>query len=116
MSATTADASVPRRPSALRLLLREPAAAVAARGCVTVRSPRAGAAVPPRDPFETTDGDHAAASASTVGTDGQGRDILRACVRPAVTLGMGCASLASGLLGALVGSRASTAARRRADA
>jgi peptide/nickel transport system permease protein len=108
MSATTADASVPRRPSALRLLLREPAAAVAlALVALTVLAAVLAPVLAPHDPFETNlmaimqppGGEY------LLGTDGQGRDMLsRMLFGLRVTLGMGALSLAfGGALGVLVG-------------
>ncbi|WP_237213130.1 ABC transporter permease [Falsiroseomonas oryziterrae] len=108
MSATTAETAVPTRPSALRLLLREPAAAaslaiVALAVLCAVFAPW----LAPHDPYETNlvaimqppGGDY------LLGTDGQGRDMLsRMLYGLRVTLGMGALSLAfGGVLGVLIG-------------
>jgi peptide/nickel transport system permease protein len=108
MSATTAGIALPARPSALRLLLREPAAAVSL--AVVALSVFAGIFAPllaPRDPFET---DLMAimqppGGAHLLGTDGQGRDMLsRMLYGLRVTLGMGALSLGfGGALGVLIG-------------
>jgi peptide/nickel transport system permease protein len=109
MSATTDEILVPRRPSALSLLLREPAAAlslliVAASVLAALLAPW----IAPRDPFET---DLAAimqppgAGEYLLGTDGQGRDMLsRMLFGLRVTLGMGALSLVfGGVIGVSIG-------------
>lgn len=108
MSAATAELAVPRRPSALRLLLREPAAALSL--AIVVLLVLAGLLAPvlaPRDPFET---DLMAimqppGGAYLLGTDGQGRDMLsRMLFGLRVTLAMGALSLAAGgALGVIIG-------------
>jgi peptide/nickel transport system permease protein len=108
VSAATAELAVPRRPSALRLLLREPAAALSL--AIVVLLVLAGLLAPvlaPRDPFET---DLMAimqppGGAYLLGTDGQGRDMLsRMLFGLRVTLAMGALSLAAGgALGVIIG-------------
>lgn len=108
MSATTAEITVPQRPSALKLLLREPAAAVSLS--LVALAVLAGLLAPllaPHDPFETNlmaimqppGGEY------LLGTDGQGRDMLsRMLFGLRITLGMGALSLAfGGVVGVLVG-------------
>lgn len=109
MSAAAAEPiSVPQRPSALKLLLREPAAAVSL--VIVALSVLAGLLAPllaPHDPFETNlmaimqppGGEY------LLGTDGQGRDMLsRMLFGLRVTLGMGALSLAfGGVVGVAVG-------------
>jgi peptide/nickel transport system permease protein len=108
MSATTAEIAVPTRPSAFRLLLREPAAAVAlALVAATVLAALLAPLLAPYDPYETNlvaimqppGGEY------LLGTDGQGRDMLsRMLFGLRVTLGMGALSLAfGGVTGVLVG-------------
>jgi peptide/nickel transport system permease protein len=100
--------AVPQRPSTLRLLLREPAAAVSL--ALVVLSVLAGLLAPllaPHDPFETNlmaimqppGGEY------LLGTDGQGRDMLsRMLFGLRVTLSMGALALAfGGVVGVLVG-------------
>ncbi len=109
MSATAGtEITVPRRPSTLRLLLREPAAAIS---LVIVALSILGAVfapwLAPRDPYETDlmaimqppGGEY------WLGTDGQGRDMLsRMLYGLQVTLGMGALSLLfGGVVGVLVG-------------
>ncbi|MGG5822212.1 ABC transporter permease [Falsiroseomonas sp. HW251] len=109
MSATTAEITVPKRPSTLKLLLRDPLAAlslaiVAACILAAVLAPW----LAPYDPFETNlvaimqppgGADY------LLGTDGQGRDMLsRMLFGLRVTLGMGAVSLAFGtIIGVAVG-------------
>jgi peptide/nickel transport system permease protein len=108
MSATTAEVTIPRRPSTLRLLLRDPLAAlslaiVAAAIAAAVLAPW----LAPYDPFDTNlvaimqppGGDY------LLGTDGQGRDMLsRMLFGLRVTLGMGALALAFGtVVGVVVG-------------
>ncbi len=110
MSATSpaGEITVPTRPSALKLLLREPAAAVSL--VIVALSVLAGVLAPllaPHDPFETNlmaimqppGGEY------LLGTDGQGRDMLsRMLFGLRVTLGMGALSLAfGGVVGVLIG-------------
>jgi peptide/nickel transport system permease protein len=110
VSATSpaAEIIVPTRPSALKLLLREPAAAVSL--VIVALSVLAGIFAPvlaPHDPFETNlmaimqppGGEY------LLGTDGQGRDMLsRMLFGLRVTLGMGALSLAfGGVVGVLIG-------------
>lgn len=107
--ATAAEVAVPARPSALRLLLREPAAA-AALGIVAL-SVLAGVFAPllaPHDPFETNlmaIMQPPGAGAYLLGTDGQGRDMLSRMLHGLrATLGMGALSLAfGGVVGVLIG-------------
>ena len=111
MSATpsTAEITVPTRPSALRLLLREPAAAVSL--VIVALSVLAGVFAPllaPHDPFETNlmaIMQPPGAGEYLLGTDGQGRDMLsRMLFGLRVTLGMGALSLAfGGVVGVMVG-------------
>jgi peptide/nickel transport system permease protein len=102
------EITVPTRPSALKLLLREPAAAVSL--VIVALSVLAGVLAPllaPHDPFETNlmaimqppGGEY------LLGTDGQGRDMLsRMLFGLRVTLGMGALSLAfGGVVGVLIG-------------
>ena len=106
--ATAAEITVPTRPSALKLLLREPAAAVSL--AIVALSVLAGIFAPllaPHDPFDTNlmaimqppGGEY------LLGTDGQGRDMLsRMLYGLRVTLGMGALALAfGGVVGVLVG-------------
>jgi peptide/nickel transport system permease protein len=109
MSATIAGAaSMPRRPSTLRLLLREPAASASL--IVVALSVAAALLAPwlaPHDPFETNlvaimqppGGEY------LLGTDGQGRDMLsRMLFGLRVTLGMGALSLLfGGVIGVILG-------------
>jgi len=108
MTATTAEAAVPTRPSALRLLLREPAAAASL--AIVALAVFCGVFAPllaPHDPYETNlvaimqppGGEY------LLGTDGQGRDMLSRMLHGLrVTLGMGALSLAfGGVLGVLIG-------------
>jgi peptide/nickel transport system permease protein len=108
MSATTAEVTAPTRPSALRLLLREPAAAVAlALVALTALAALLAPVLAPHDPFETNlvaimqppGGEY------LLGTDGQGRDMLsRMLFGLRVTLGMGALSLGfGGVLGVIIG-------------
>jgi peptide/nickel transport system permease protein len=103
-----ASPAAPRRPSALRLLLREPAAAVSlALVAAAVLAALLAPWLAPHDPFETNlvaimqppGGDY------LLGTDGQGRDMLsRILFGLRVTLGMGALALAfGGAVGVLVG-------------
>jgi peptide/nickel transport system permease protein len=109
MSATTADITVPRRPSTLRLLLRDPLAALSL--AIVAGAVLAALLAPwlaPYDPFETNlvaimqppgAGDY------LLGTDGQGRDMLsRMLFGLRVTLGMGALSLVFGTaVGVVIG-------------
>jgi len=110
VSATSpaAEITVPTRPSALKLLLREPAAAVSL--VIVALAVLAGVLAPllaPHDPFDTNlmaimqppGGEY------LLGTDGQGRDMLsRMLFGLRVTLGMGALSLAfGGVVGVAVG-------------
>jgi peptide/nickel transport system permease protein len=109
MSATTAEITVPRRPSTLRLLLRDPLAALSL--AIVVAAVLAAILAPwiaPHDPYETNlvaimqppgGGDY------LLGTDGQGRDMLsRMLFGLRVTLGMGALSLVFGtIVGVIVG-------------
>ena len=98
----------PARPSTLRVLLREPAAAVsAALVAVTVLAALLAPWLAPYDPYET---DLMAimqppGGAYLLGTDGQGRDMLsRLLYGLRVTLTMGALSLGfGGALGVLIG-------------
>ncbi|WP_203074954.1 ABC transporter permease [Falsiroseomonas ponticola] len=98
----------PARPSTLRVLLREPAAAVSATlVAVTVLAALLAPWLAPYDPYET---DLMAimqppGGAYLLGTDGQGRDMLsRLLYGLRVTLTMGALSLAfGGVLGVLIG-------------
>ena len=109
MSATTAEITAPQRPSALKLLLREPAAAVSL--VIVALSVLAGIFAPllaPHDPFDTNlmaIMQPPGAGEYLLGTDGQGRDMLsRMLYGLRVTLGMGALSLAfGGVVGVLVG-------------
>jgi peptide/nickel transport system permease protein len=103
------EITIPTRPSALRLLLREPAAAVSL--AIVALSVLAGLFAPllaPHDPFETNlmaIMQPPGAGEYLLGTDGQGRDMLsRMLYGLRVTLGMGALSLAfGGVLGVMVG-------------
>lgn len=103
------EITIPTRPSALRLLLREPAAAVSL--AIVALSVLAGLFAPllaPHDPFETNlmaIMQPPGAGEYLLGTDGQGRDMLsRMLYGLRVTLGMGALSLAfGGVLGVTVG-------------
>jgi peptide/nickel transport system permease protein len=108
VSAAAAEITIPQRPSALKLLLREPAAAVSL--VIVALSVLAGVFAPllaPHDPFDTNlmaimqppGGEY------LLGTDGQGRDMLsRMLYGLRVTLGMGALALAfGGAVGVLVG-------------
>ena len=108
MSTTATDIAIPRRPSALRLLLREPAAAVSLLlVALAVLAALLAPWLAPHDPFETNlvaimqppGGEY------LLGTDGQGRDMLsRMLFGLRVTLGMGALSLAfGGVVGVMVG-------------
>ena len=110
MSATTAPAApaMPQRPSTLRLLLREPAAAGSlAVVLLAVLAAILAPVLAPFDPFETNlvaimqppGGEY------LLGTDGQGRDMLsRLLFGLRVTLAMGAmALLLGGVLGVLIG-------------
>lgn len=111
MSATSpaGEITIPTRPSALRLLLREPAAAVSL--VIVALSVLAGVFAPllaPHDPFDTNlmaIMQPPGAGAYLLGTDGQGRDMLsRMLYGLRVTLGMGALSLAfGGVVGVVVG-------------
>ncbi|NGM20563.1 ABC transporter permease [Roseomonas stagni] len=98
----------PARPSTLRVLLREPAAAVsAALVAITVLAALLAPWLAPYDPYET---DLMAimqppGGAYLLGTDGQGRDMLsRLLYGLRVTLTMGALSLGfGGVLGVLIG-------------
>jgi peptide/nickel transport system permease protein len=98
----------PARPSTLRVLLREPAAAVsAALVAITVLAALLAPWLAPYDPYET---DLMAimqppGGAYLLGTDGQGRDMLsRLLYGLRVTLTMGALSLGfGGALGVLIG-------------
>lgn len=107
-AAATETMAVPQRPSALKLLLREPAAAISL--VLVALAVLAGLFAPllaPHDPFETNlmaimqppGGEY------LLGTDGQGRDMLsRMLYGLRVTLGMGALSLAfGGVVGVAVG-------------
>jgi peptide/nickel transport system permease protein len=108
-TATTAGITVPTRPSALKLLLREPAAAVSL--VIVALAVLAGVFAPllaPHDPFETNlmaIMQPPGAGEYLLGTDGQGRDMLsRMLYGLRITLGMGGLSLAfGGVIGVLVG-------------
>lgn len=110
MSAATATAApeAPRRPSPLRMLLRDAAAAVSLVFVIFIAFVAVFADfVSPRDPFAT---DLMAimqppSAEYWFGTDGQGRDILARMIHGLrVTLGMGLAALiVGGVLGALIG-------------
>jgi peptide/nickel transport system permease protein len=111
VSATAAPAALPeapRRPSPLRMLLRDVAAAVSlVFVALVVLAALFADVISPRDPFAT---DLMAimqppSAQYWLGTDGQGRDILSRMIHGLrVTLGMGLASLlAGGALGALIG-------------
>jgi peptide/nickel transport system permease protein len=111
VSATAAPAALPeapRRPSPLRMLLRDAAAAASLVFVVlVVLAALLADVISPHDPFAT---DLMAimqppSAQYWLGTDGQGRDILSRMIHGLrVTLGMGLASLvAGGLLGALIG-------------
>lgn len=110
MSATTATAApeAPRRPSPLKMLLRDVAAAVSLAFVIFIAFVAVFAdVISPRDPFAT---DLMAimqppSAEYWFGTDGQGRDILARMIHGLrVTLGMGLAALiAGGMLGALIG-------------
>ena len=103
------EITIPTRPSALRLLLREPAAAVSL--AIVVLSVLAGLFAPllaPHDPFDTNlmaIMQPPGAGEYLLGTDGQGRDMLsRMLYGLRVTLGMGALSLAfGGVVGVVVG-------------
>jgi peptide/nickel transport system permease protein len=103
------EITIPTRPSALKLLLREPAAAVSL--AIVALSVLAGLFAPllaPHDPFETNlmaIMQPPGAGEYLLGTDGQGRDMLsRMLYGLRVTLGMGALSLAfGGVLGVMVG-------------
>ena len=108
MIATAAEITVPQRPSALRLLLREPAAAVSlALVALAVVAAVLAPLLAPHDPFETNlmaimqppGGEY------LLGTDGQGRDMLSRMLHGLrVTLGMGALSLGfGGVVGVAVG-------------
>jgi peptide/nickel transport system permease protein len=120
MSVTTAEdaPTAPRRPSALRMLLRDVGAALSLVFVVIILLAALLADwIAPRDPF-ATDLMHIMAPPSAefwFGTDGQGRDIFaRMLFGLRVTLGMGLAALvAGGVLGAVIGFLA--AFYRRAD-
>jgi peptide/nickel transport system permease protein len=107
MSATVAI-EAPRRPSPLRMLLRDAAAAVSLVFVICIAFVALFADfVSPRDPFAT---DLMAimqppSAEYWFGTDGQGRDILARMIHGLrVTLGMGLAALIlGGVLGALIG-------------
>ena len=99
---------MPRRPGALRLMLREPLAAISALlVALSVLAALLAPWIAPHDPFETNlmaimqppGGEY------LLGTDGQGRDMLsRMLFGLRVTLGMGALSLAfGGALGVLIG-------------
>jgi peptide/nickel transport system permease protein len=110
VSATTAAAApeAPRRPSPLRMLLRDAAAAVSLAFVIFIAFVALFAdVISPRDPFAT---DLMAimqppSAEYWFGTDGQGRDILARMIHGLrVTLGMGLAALiVGGVLGALIG-------------
>jgi peptide/nickel transport system permease protein len=101
-------AQPPARPSTLRVLLREPAAAVsAALVAITVLAALLAPWLAPHDPYET---DLMAimqppGGAYLLGTDGQGRDMLSRLLHGLrVTLTMGALSLGfGGVLGVLIG-------------
>jgi peptide/nickel transport system permease protein len=104
----TAEITVPRRPSALRLLLKEPAAAVSLIiVALVILAALLAPWIAPYDPFETNlvaimqppGGEY------LLGTDGQGRDMLsRMLFGLRVTLGMGALALAfGGVVGVLIG-------------
>jgi peptide/nickel transport system permease protein len=109
MSATTAEITVPTRPSTLRLLLRDPLAAlslaiVAASVLAALLAPW----IAPHDPYETNlvaIMQPPGAGEYLLGTDGQGRDMLsRMLFGLRVTLGMGALSLVFGtIVGVIVG-------------
>jgi peptide/nickel transport system permease protein len=113
MSDTTLDTApatpeAPRRPSALRMLMRDFGGAfslflVIAIVLVAALAPW----IAPRDPFETDLMAIMEPPSATYwfGTDGQGRDIFsRMLFGLRVTLGMGLASLvAGGVIGAVIG-------------
>jgi len=105
---TTTGITIPARPSTLRLLLRDPLAALSL--IIVVGSVLAAVLAPwlaPYDPYDTNlvaimqppGGEY------LLGTDGQGRDMLsRMLYGLRVTLGMGALSLAfGGVLGVIVG-------------
>ena len=108
-SSSATEITVPTRPSALKLLLREPAAAVSL--IIVALSVLAGVFAPllaPHDPFETNlmaIMQPPGAGEYLLGTDGQGRDMLsRILFGLRVTLGMGALSLAfGGVVGVMVG-------------
>jgi peptide/nickel transport system permease protein len=110
MSATTITAApeAPRRPSPIRMLMRDTGGAISLVFVVLIIAAALLAPwLAPRDPFDT---DLMAimqppSAEYWFGTDGQGRDILaRMLYGLRVTLGMGLASLiAGGVLGALIG-------------
>jgi len=108
MSATTAEALPPARPGTLRILVREPAAAVSATlVALIVAAALLAPWLAPRDPFDTDltaimqppGGDF------PLGTDGQGRDMLsRMLFGLRVTLLMGAVSLGiGGVIGVAMG-------------
>jgi peptide/nickel transport system permease protein len=109
MSATTAEIAVPKRPSTLRLLLRDPLAALSL--AIVVASVLAALLAPliaPHDPYETNlvaIMQPPGAGEYLLGTDGQGRDMLsRMLFGLRVTLGMGALSLVFGtIVGVIVG-------------
>jgi peptide/nickel transport system permease protein len=108
-ASTSTEITVPTRPSALKLVLREPAAAVSL--VIVALAVLAGVFAPllaPHDPFDTNliaimqppgSGEY------LLGTDGQGRDMLsRMLYGLRITLGMGGLSLVfGGVIGVLVG-------------
>lgn len=105
---TTAEPVAPRKPSVLRMLMRDAGGAISLVLVVlVVLAALLAPWIAPRDPYET---DLLAIMAPPnetywLGTDGQGRDILsRMLFGLRVTLGMGLAALlAGGVLGALIG-------------
>ncbi len=108
MSAAAAEAVAPRRPSTLRILLREPAAAVASGFvALVVLAALLAPWIAPHDPFETNLKAimQPPGGENLLGTDGQGRDMLSRLLHGLrVTLAMGAASLAvGGVIGVLMG-------------
>lgn len=110
MSVTTIPAAdrAPRRPSVLRMLMRDTGGAISLVFVALILLAAAFAPfLAPRDPFETDLMEIMSPPSATYwfGTDGQGRDMLsRMLYGLRVTLGMGLASLViGGTIGAVIG-------------